>query len=298
MLEAFSAPGRFLRGNLHCHSNRSDGDPSPERVCRFYRTAGYDFVCLSDHFLERFGFPITDTTAFRTEDFTTILGAELHAGATSVGEKWHILGVGLPADFAPTAPEETGPELAQRAADAGAFVALPHPEWYSLTTEDALTVEAAVAVETFNAICAHEAARGEGSALLDQLLNKGRRLGAIAVDDAHRYREDGLGGWVMVKATERSPEAILAALKAGQYYASQGPAIEHVERDGDFVNIETSPAVSIHLVGHGPRPESVHGEAIGHARLPLEPFARKWCRAIVTDQRGKRAWTNPLWLDA
>ena len=42
--------GRFFRGNLHCHSNRSDGLLEPENVVDTYREAGYDFLCLSDHF--------------------------------------------------------------------------------------------------------------------------------------------------------------------------------------------------------------------------------------------------------
>ena len=44
-----------------------------------YKRAGYDFLQLSDHFLERFGWPIADTRAFRSNSFTTLIGAELHA---------------------------------------------------------------------------------------------------------------------------------------------------------------------------------------------------------------------------
>src|SRR5690606_41030856 len=99
MLDLFAAPGRFFRGNLHTHSNRSDGALPPEEVCRRYREAGYDFLCVSDHFLEQFDFPLTDTSAFRTEGFTTIIGAELHAPQTHLGDLWHILAVGLPGDF-------------------------------------------------------------------------------------------------------------------------------------------------------------------------------------------------------
>ena len=36
--------GRFFRGNLHCHSNRSDGLLDPEDVLGAYREAGYDFL--------------------------------------------------------------------------------------------------------------------------------------------------------------------------------------------------------------------------------------------------------------
>lgn len=91
MLTPFSAPGRFWRGNIHGHSNRSDGALPVAEVCARYRAQGYDFISVTDHFLEKYGFPITDTKAFRDADFTTIPGAELHAPANSRGEIWHIL---------------------------------------------------------------------------------------------------------------------------------------------------------------------------------------------------------------
>ena len=71
----FSKPGRFWRGNLHTHSTRSDGRRSPEEVCRFYETAGYDFLALTDHFMEQYDWPIIDTGPFRTATFTTLIGA-------------------------------------------------------------------------------------------------------------------------------------------------------------------------------------------------------------------------------
>jgi hypothetical protein len=50
--------GRFFRGNLHCHSNRSDGLLQPDEVVGAYRDAGYDFICLSDHFEAEYGWHI------------------------------------------------------------------------------------------------------------------------------------------------------------------------------------------------------------------------------------------------
>ena len=97
----FSTPGRFWRGNLHTHSTLSDGGLPLQAVIAAYQRNGYDFVQLSEHFLDRYGFPIADTRAFRSNSFTTLIGAELHAMATSVGELWHVLAAGLPLDFAP-----------------------------------------------------------------------------------------------------------------------------------------------------------------------------------------------------
>ena len=149
----FDKPGRFYRGKLHTHSTRSDGLLSPEAVVAAYQQAGYDFVALTDHFLPRYGFPVTDTRAERAAGFTTLLGAELHAPALENGELWHILAVGLPLDFAPPTADETGPALAGRAAAVGAFVGIAHPAWYGLTLADALSLEAAHAVEIYNETC-------------------------------------------------------------------------------------------------------------------------------------------------
>src|SRR5690349_21503203 len=146
----FSSSGRFWRGNLHTHSTRSDGHRSPGDVCEFYRRAGYDFLALTDHFMERYGFPITDTRAYRTPEFTTILGAELHTGVAEFGQLWHILAVGLPADFAPNLEGETGPQIAGRALEAGAFVAAAHPSWYGLTEADIRSLGPIHAVEVLN----------------------------------------------------------------------------------------------------------------------------------------------------
>ena len=106
-ISPFDQPGTFYRGNLHTHSPLSDGRLAPEAVCRAYQDAGYDFIALTDHFMQRFNYPVADTRSFRTPEFTTLLGAELHAGETELGELWHILAVGLPLDFARPAPDET-----------------------------------------------------------------------------------------------------------------------------------------------------------------------------------------------
>ena len=65
-ISPFSLPGRFWRGNLHTHSTLSDGVLSPEQVVEEYKRAGYDFMMLSEHFLDRFSWPMADTRRFRS----------------------------------------------------------------------------------------------------------------------------------------------------------------------------------------------------------------------------------------
>lgn len=294
MHSAFSAPGRFWKGNLHTHSNRSDGALDPAEVCRRYRDAGYDFLCLSDHFLPQFSFPLTDTREFRTDSFTTLIGAELHAPATHLGDLWHILAVGLPLDFAATPEGEDGPALARRAAAAGAFVGIAHPQWYGLDFTDGMALDAAHAVEIYNHTCEMLSARPDGVALFDDLLTRGRQLTGFASDDAHFHANDSFGGWIHVKSETLDPDALLAALKAGNYYASTGPEIVSIERDGDTLTVASSPVRSIVLAGPGAKSAVVHGDSITGAKLDLTRFAGGWCRVVVTDMSGKRAWAQPF----
>lgn len=303
---AFIAAGRFWRGNLHTHSTRSDGVLSPEEVCRRYRAEGYDFIALTDHFVGRYGYPIVDTVPMRDANFTTILGAEVHSGAMANGELWHILAVGLPADFAPSnspdfvpiAGQETGPEIAARAVAAGAFVAIAHPQWSGLTLNDARTITAAHAVEIYNHGCAAGCDRPDGAAIADLLLTEGRRLTLIATDDAHFSEPDHFGGWVMVKSPENTPEALLSALKSGHFYATQGPELKNVQIIDDHLVIESSAVVSAMALGHGTGAKAVHGMSMTQAKVPLARLNNSpWVRAVVIDAAGKRAWSNPIWRD-
>jgi hypothetical protein len=302
---AFSTKGRFWRGNLHTHSTRSDGVLSPEEVCRRYKAEGYDFMALTDHFVGAFGYPIVDTVPMREAGFTTILGAELHSGAMANGELWHILAVGLPADFAPSnspsfvpvAGQETGAEIAARAVAAGAFVAIAHPQWSGLTLADARTITAAHAVEIYNHGCAMGCDRPDGFAIADLLLTEGRKLTLIATDDAHFSEPDHFGGWVMVKAQANEPEALLAALKAGQFYSSQGPELRDVRIEGGKLIVECSAVSSIVALGWGTGAKAIHGHSMTFGEVPLERLNNSpWIRAAVIDAAGKRAWSNPIWL--
>lgn len=296
----FAAPGRWFRGNLHTHSTVSDGKKTPAQVCALYRRRGYQFISLTDHFLESYGFPVTDTRAFRSRGFTTILGAELHAPATSLGDNWHILAVGLPLDFAPTAAREKGPRLARRAADAGAYVAVAHPAWYDLTDRDVLRVPAARAIEIFNTTCAEHNGKGDSTGYLDRLLSQGRRYHAIATDDAHGAptRPDWAQNWVMVRSRKLDPEALLAALHAGHFYSSQGPEIldMKVQRRGRTLTLRTSAVRAVRVSSRGAASSYVNAARdITSASLDIGALC-DYARVTVIDKRGRKAWTNPFWL--
>ena len=305
----FDKPGRFWRGNLHTHSTRSDGHLEPAETVAWYRDNGYDFVALTDHFVRRYGYSITDTTALQSGDFTTLIGAELHAPRTEVGNLWHIVAAGLPLDFAPPSPGETGPQIAARAASVGAFVIVAHPAYYGLTVADIETIGAAHALEIYNGASELAYEMGHSGHILDVLMARGHRIDACATDDAHfeypEYPDHGLG-WVQVKAEQNDPDALVAALREGHFYASEGPTLRDVAIEGDELVVESSPVMKVIVSGGGERYECRYGLGLTSARVPLamfqngsfevDPLLGTRIRITVVDARGKRAWTNPIWL--
>jgi hypothetical protein len=294
----FNKPGQFYRGNLHTHSTNSDGGVAPQAVANAYREAGYHFLALTDHFLETYGFPITDTTPFRTDGFTTILGAEMHTGHSEIGNLWHILAVGLPADFARYPEGETGPQLAARAMAAGAFVAAAHPLWSNLTEADVVSLGAIHAIETWNGACQGTDLH-DSWYMLDLLLAKGHRYTACATDDAHFKPSDSgfATGWVWVKSEALTPDALLTNLKAGHFYSSTGPEIYDVQVEpGKRVYVRSSPADRYLLSGNNPTALRNLGNEMTETEFSLERFKSPYARLTVRDRYGRKAWTNPFWF--
>ncbi len=295
----FSKPGRFWKGNLHTHSTRSDGKLQPDRACQVYRDLGYDFLAITDHFLQQYSYPMTDTRSYSTPDFATLAGAELHAFATSTGELWHILAVGLPLDFAPPANGETGPQLAERALAAGAFVAAAHPAWYDITEEDLLSLGPIHAVEVYNGIANDHNDRAESWAIVDAMLVRGQRYTGCATDDAHfdpRLNDVGRG-WVWVKSEQLTEESILEALKAGAYYSSTGPQIHDLQVvPNNKVYVRSSPASSVLVKGKGSIFRHCHGNGMMETEVSIRNFNSPYLRVTVRDANGGRAWSNPVWL--
>ena len=61
---------RFFKGNMHCHSNLSDGFFSPAELKELYKSRGYSFLAITDH--EHFN----NNSYLDDEDFITLTSAE------------------------------------------------------------------------------------------------------------------------------------------------------------------------------------------------------------------------------
>lgn len=297
--------GRFFRGNLHCHSNQSDGSQTPAHVAAAYRDAGYDFILLSDHFEARYGWQITDTRDLRDGRFTTIIGAELSSAPWNERHCYWVTAAGLPIDFeAP--PRDNHVEAITRAADCGAFVTLLHPGLNNLPLAAVPTLPAfdsihAVEIYNHNMAMSGGTDRAYGAYMLDGLLEQGNHVFVNAGDDAHfGHPADRFGGWVEVYCDQLDPDSLLEALQAGRYYSTQGPALRALRIDGNQLHVETSEVYAIGITGSGDRWQSgtEHRSERGAttaADFDMTPFHGSYCRVTAVDRLGRQAWSNPIW---
>lgn len=291
---AFSACGRWFRGNLHTHSTFSDGKCTPTEAVHFYRQQGCDFMAFTDHLV------VADARELSTEDFLVLPGVEIHHNDLR-GSTYHVVGIGgsLPAG-------ERMPSAGDLPADAaglrslGALVFAAHPYWSGQTSSELLDVPAVIGIEIYNGTADVGYHKGFSLQTWDELLTAGRHVWGLAVDDAHwlPWRMDAGLGWVMVRAPELTEPAILQALARGDFYSSTGPVIEDVWVEEGQVCVRCSPAVAVYAVGdrwHCATAKASNAQGITHVCLPLWS-EQAYVRVEVVDRLGHTAWSNPVFL--
>ncbi len=288
----FAMPGRWLKGNLHTHTTRSDGRADPDERIAAYRAAGYDFLALTDHFV------VSTDAAKSTDEFLVIDGVECHTEEPETGETYHVVGLNVPPD-APLKDPMTAGAIKAALLEAGAMVVLAHPYWSGNTVERALElVDGMFALEVFNAMTRNV---GKSTARVhwDDLLDRGARISGVAVDDSHGTEREVFKGWVMVKAASLDAASVLGALGAGAFYATAGPRIEDVAIENGRIRVCCSPAASVTFVAqryHGRHYEAPPGGRLHEMEHALSGEER-YVRIEVTDAHGRMAWTNPIYFD-
>jgi len=293
----------FQRGNLHTHTNMSDGDRPPEEVARWYRDHGYAFLAITDH--NRLTDP-ADLASLEGPGFVLVPGEEVTMRVGSVPVHVNALchretiGGG---DF-PSAEAAFAWAIPRIRAQGGiALVNHPNFEW-ALSAADLRHAEGARLLEIWSG---HPFVRSEGDAfhpsheaLWDKALSSGQIFAGVGVDDMHYLSAtpaDPVAGpgraWVEVFSAELSRPAICSALDRGRLYASNGAALRRVAVTADTLSVEPAePGALVEFIGKD-------GEVLESAR-PTQGAAATYrlaggevyVRARITRSDGKRAWTQ------
>ncbi len=282
--------GSWLKGNTHIHSTSSDGGKNFHELAEMYHAAGYDFLFRTDHWVA------SDVHSDMDEyPLLWIDGIELD-GVDSTGAGFHVVALGTFQGLQRSMGLQQGMELARAQ---GGILILAHPHWMGNTFEDVLRWQFD-GVEIYNHVCHWLNGKSEGGPYWSAMLTHSPNGLAFAVDDAHISpgHPGWNGGWVMVNTWERTPEAILSALRVGNFYSSCGPRIENIFYNGDEVSIQCSPVQFARLVGpesRGLRTGSFDGSFLTQTTFKIPP-SWPYARLEIEDAQGRCAWTNPLFI--
>jgi hypothetical protein len=322
----------WFRGNTHAHTVLcGHADSSPETVAGWYLDHDYHFATLSEHnlFIDPADVALP---ADRRPDFVLVPGEELttpdvHMTALNID--------GLLDHEAPGPPVDVIDCLSQRARNAGAVPVVNHPNYlWQVSVDDLRRQRHCRLFELYNG---HPSCNNDGDAdhlstekMWDVLLTEGKISYAVASDDAHNFaawgpdRSNPGRGWVMVRADQLTPDAVSAALDAGEFYASSGVFLHDVVIDPDEYRVQVDveatrseicraqvagqrlppgypPGLTVEFVG--PRgtvvARSQQPEA-GHPRTPDNSYLRAritWVEPGSDLGTGYRAWTQPVFED-
>ena len=142
------------------------------------------------------------------------------------------------------------------------FAHINHPNWqWGITAEDMLPVRGDRFFEVYNG---HPGVKNDGDAthagmdrVWDILLTKRiaelnlEPIFGLGTDDSHEYqmtdaKKNNPGrGWVMVNAEDLSAKSLIAALEAGDFYASSGVTLQSIQRGPNVYSLEIEPEAGV-----------------------------------------------------
>ncbi len=327
--------GKFYKANMHCHTNISDGQMTPEEVKAAFKEKGYSIVAYTDHEIMMPHYDLAD------ENFLPITAYEVqlrdwnrqvnciklyHMNLYSPDPERYLSKTYCKKDAwwgnivnhftdemaaAGLAEREYSKEFAQwiidTAKEEGMLVSYNHPVWSLQNHDDYSGLKGLWGVEWHNTGCVRAGYVDSEQPIID-LLSEGENVFPLATDDNHRTA-DLFGGWIWVKAKKLDYATVFKALKNGDFYSTTGPEIKSLYLEDGVVKIKTSPAKRISLITDRRHTVSKNadGKLLSGAELSLSAFLgindktkeyrRAYFRLEVVDKYGNRALTRAYYLD-
>jgi hypothetical protein len=278
----YGGGGTWYKGQLHCHSTRSDGKLSPSEVVVRYTSLGYKFIAISDHHM---------VTKIEGRSLL-VLGQEYGKGSTESGKmfKPHMNGINISSIFSESASlqERINDIIAQRG-----IVVLNHPTsfLYAYNMNSLIGLENYTGMEIYNGLN-NGILSGNAVSAWDKVLSTGKMVWGIAGDDAHAPEDYGKG-WIEVQiAGNLSTSNVVNAIRQGSFYSTQGPMISDISFKGTTFRVSSPDADSISFYGRDGR--LLRTIAGGDANYSVEG-SEGYVRAEVS-QNGLKAWSQPVFI--
>lgn len=297
---------KTYKANLHCHTTVSDGRHTPEEIKAIYTAKGYSIVAFTDHNVLKSQEHLND------DGFLAINSCEvdINQKPTQGMSTYHLNLYATRPDMKETPPlprmdyhdiDAINQYIADRVEE-GFIVCYNHPYWSMQTYDDYTKLQGCFAMEIYNHGCeVDDGCYGNHTRVYDEMLQSGQRLFCVSTDDnhnrgpAHLPDLDSFGGFTHISSKSLKYEDVMAALKNGDFYSSQGPEIYEISIDGDNLTVKCSPVQSIMVLYHGRSRYEAAGDGLTEATFKLrgnEGYIRVVCR----DKNKNDANSNAYWL--
>ncbi len=335
-LYLLSQNGNDYKANLHCHTNLSDGGDTPEYVKQYYMNKGYSIVAYTDHnvfiphpelndqnFLALNGFEIDITDCEQSDENLIFNKAFLSMRSTHINlialdeeieiqpffhrTKYYFCNACKTKDNVKFDQNEPNFEryytpkcvnyIFKKGREKGFFVTYNHPVWslenYSVYSK----YEGMNALEIMNGASLISGFNDNNFQAYDDLLRQGKKVFAVAGDDNHGI-EQAFVAWTVIRADDLSYNSVAAALKNGNFYASNGPEFKELYVEDGRLFVTSSDVKSIIFstdIRHASNVHNTDGSAVNKAHFTLWGN-EKYVRVTLVGFDGSVAYSNPYFL--
>lgn len=296
----------FQKGNVHTHTDLSDGDSAPEDVILWYRSHGYQFLALTDHRLRS---DPSDYASLQDETFRLIPGEEV--SMIGRGRRVHVNALCTKRTIGGPEFGTTSDALAWAVSEIegqGGVALINHPNFdRAIDASDLLAARGAPLLEIMSG---HPYVFSEGvggrpshEALWDWALAHDIHFMGAAVDDMHHLAEPGDPpaypgrAWVEVFAERNDPETICEALRRGMLYASTGAELSRIRVTSRSYSVWPRENAVVSFVGRGGLELSrVAPRSDGEAASYTPRLGDSYVRAKVMMPDGRMAWAPAVYV--
>lgn len=248
-----------------------------------------------------------------------------HVHVNGININTRILPLGHPAPAKGVSPMQAYTRNIDAIYSAGGIPQVNHPNLrWSVRLEDLLPIAQPFLLEVWNAFPTSNNLGGSDDsgdsqsteALWDALLSRGKIVWAVASDDAHEYVRlaDRLSptpghAWIVLSAPSLTTRSVAQALREGRFYASTGVTLESYTTDDHGVSMTIAPTPEWGAKGAAAKGSTryvtrfvgANGRVLAEMTglSPRYQFAgdETYVRVSIIDSDGRRAWTQPVFLD-
>jgi len=136
--------------------------------------------------------------------------------------------------------------------------------------------------------------KGSDESLWDIVLTAGLPVFGLASDDCHSLTPDRAGhAWIAVRSATLSRSEILAAIDAGDFYASSGSVLSDISATPEELTVQSENADLIEIIVQGGRVKAAIAGANATYRYD---GSERYVRARISGPDGQ-AWTQPVFRD-